>query len=236
MDRADGYIGVLIDDLVTKGVSEPYRMFTSRAEYRLKLRADNADERLTPLGIALGCVTEDRARRFHAKSEAVSDARARLHGLRASPTELASRGISVRKDGCLRSAAAVLAIPSLGRDDVINMWPELSEIDKTIWKVVENDARYFGLLDRQEAEIVDLRRQESMEISPELDYGSISGLSSEAIEKLNRIRPETFGQASRIDGVTPAALYRLLAATRRQAILAQGIDMEGDVSRETSPS
>ena len=220
ISRADGYIGVLIDDLVTKGVSEPYRMFTSRAEYRLALRADNADQRLTPAGIEVGCVSETRRTAFEAKMEILGSARDALERLSIPCAEAVERGFPARADGRPRKAGELLAMPDVGRDKITAVWPEFAAWPEITWQVLENDARYAGLLDRQEIEIAAFRRQENRAVPQDLEYSEIGGLSSEIREKLARVRPVTLGQASRIEGMTPAALMRILVASRKHPVTA----------------
>jgi tRNA uridine 5-carboxymethylaminomethyl modification enzyme len=217
LDRADAYIGVLIDDLVTRGVSEPYRMFTSRAEYRLLLRADNADQRLTPIGITAGCVGGERQAAFAAKAAALEEARARLQALAMTPPALARHGIAVNADGIARSAAELLAYPGIDIARLAAVWPELGGLAPDIAEQVEIDARYAGYLDRQQRDIAAYRRDESLLLPAELDYGVVGSLSAEIREKLGRARPATLGAAARISGVTPAALVALLQYVRRRA-------------------
>jgi len=214
LDRASAYIGVMIDDLVTKGVSEPYRMFTSRAEYRLSLRADNADQRLTALGEAAGCVGKERSRAFALKSEALADARVKVHGLTITPNEAQKFGLHLRLDGVRRSALDLMSLPEIDFAQVTRIWPELGGISPAIVEQLEIDARYAGYMDRQEADIVAFRRDEARNLPQDLDYTQVHGLSTEAVQKLSRIRPTTLGQAARIDGVTPAALTLVLAHVR----------------------
>ncbi len=216
-DRADGYLGVLVDDLVTRGVTEPYRMFTSRAEYRLTLRADNADQRLTPIGLQLGCVASPRARQFEVKIRDLDEARRRLAGLSVTPTEAQGFGVNLNQDGQRRSALLLLSHPQAGRADVLRMWPELRNLSETILEQLEADALYAGYLERQTADIAAFRRDESLTLSADLDYGAVHGLSTEAVQKLSRARPGTLGQAARIDGVTPAALTALLGHVKATA-------------------
>jgi tRNA uridine 5-carboxymethylaminomethyl modification enzyme len=216
LDRADAYIGVLIDDLVTRGTSEPYRMFTSRAEYRLTLRADNADQRLTPLGIGIGAVGSERARAFAAKTEALVSARRLAAELRLSPTALRRHGLTVNADGVPRSAAELLAHPGIDMARLAAIWPELAAIPADIAEQLEIDARYAGYLERQARDIAAFRRDESLLLPPELDYAAIGGLSAEISGKLAAARPATLGAASRISGVTPAALVALLQYVRRR--------------------
>jgi tRNA uridine 5-carboxymethylaminomethyl modification enzyme len=215
LDRASSYIGVLIDDLVTRGTEEPYRMFTSRAEYRLMLRADNADQRLTPLGVTLGCVGTARTTAFAAKSQALSDARAVVDALRLTPPQLRARGVAVNADGIARSAADLLRHPDIPWSRVVEIWPELAEISADIAEQLEIDGRYAGYLDRQDAEIHAFRRDEGLVLPLDLDYGAIGSLSTEIRQKLTAARPANLGAASRISGVTPAALVALLRYVRR---------------------
>jgi tRNA uridine 5-carboxymethylaminomethyl modification enzyme len=214
LDRADAYIGVLIDDLVTKGVTEPYRMFTSRAEYRLTLRADNADQRLTAIGERAGCVSPTRSRAFAAKSQTLAAARDQLAALNLTPNEAQKHGIAVRLDGVRRSALDLLAMPEIDFGSLTRIWPEVSDIPPMIAEQLEIDAHYAGYLDRQSADIVAFRRDEALVLPADLDYAAIHGLSTEARQKLDRIRPATLGQAARIDGVTPAVLTLVLAHVR----------------------
>ncbi|MGA8755449.1 MAG: tRNA uridine-5-carboxymethylaminomethyl(34) synthesis enzyme MnmG [Stellaceae bacterium] len=217
LDRADAYIGVLIDDLVTRGTSEPYRMFTSRAEYRLILRADNADQRLTPIGLRLGCVGPKRAARFSAKVEALANARARLAALRMTPPALQRYGIAVNEDGIARNAAELLAYPGIDLNRLAAIWPELYSVAPEIAAQLEIDARYAGYLERQERDVTAFRRDEALLLPPDLDYAGVGSLSREISDKLAATRPATLGAAARISGVTPAALVALLKYVRRQA-------------------
>jgi tRNA uridine 5-carboxymethylaminomethyl modification enzyme len=218
IDRAAGYIGVLIDDLVTKGTSEPYRMFTSRAEYRLVLRADNADQRLTPLGIRLGCVGRERAARFRAKAAALAEGRALVRRLALSPPALAGQGIAVNQDGIARSAHDLLAYPGIDLPRLAAIWPELGAIAPEIAEQLEVDGRYAGYIERQEAEIRAFRREEALRLPRDLDYAQIGSLSTEIRQKLAAARPETLGAAGRISGITPAALVALLRHVRRETV------------------
>jgi tRNA uridine 5-carboxymethylaminomethyl modification enzyme len=216
LDRADAYIGVLIDDLVTRGTSEPYRMFTSRAEYRLTLRADNADQRLTPKGIAIGAVGGARARAFAAKIEALDAARRFAAELRLSPTELRRHGLAVNADGVSRSAAELLAHPGINLARLAAIWPELDGMPPNIAEQLEIDARYSGYLERQARDIAAFRRDEALLLPDDLDYAAVGSLSAEIRGKLAAARPATLGAASRISGVTPAALVALLRHVRRR--------------------
>jgi len=215
--RDEGYIGVLIDDLVTRGVTEPYRMFTSRAEFRLSLRADNADQRLTPRGLALGLVGAERARVFALKADALAAARERARALSLTPAEAARAGLPVNADGQRRDLTQLLAYPSIGFDDLSRLWPELSAWTPEVREQVEIDAAYAGYLDRQAADAAAFRRDEDLRLPPALDYAKVGGLSHEVREKLSEIKPLTLGQAARIEGVTPGALTALLAHVRRRA-------------------
>jgi tRNA uridine 5-carboxymethylaminomethyl modification enzyme len=215
LDRASSYIGVLIDDLVTRGTEEPYRMFTSRAEYRLVLRADNADQRLTPLGLALGCVGSVREQAFAWKSNDLAKARAQVQALRLTPPQLRAQGLAVNADGIARSAADLLRHPDIPWGRVVAIWPELGAISADIAEQLEIDGRYAGYLDRQEAEIHAFRRDENLTLPRDLDYASIGSLSTEIRQKLGAARPANLGAASRISGVTPAALVALLRHVQR---------------------
>ncbi|MBR0949869.1 tRNA uridine-5-carboxymethylaminomethyl(34) synthesis enzyme MnmG [Bradyrhizobium canariense] len=215
-DRADGYLGVMIDDLVTRGISEPYRMFTSRAEYRLTLRADNADQRLTEKGIALGCVGSARTVHHRAKMDSLNAARALSKSLTITPNEAGKHGLSLNRDGQRRSAFELMAYPDIGWSQVRAIWPELSAIDSVIATHLEIDAKYDVYLERQSADVEAFRRDEGMVLS-EVDYQQVPGLSNEVRAKLEKARPFTVGQAGRIDGMTPAALGILAAYLRREA-------------------
>lgn len=215
-DRADGYLGVMIDDLVTRGISEPYRMFTSRAEYRLTLRADNADQRLTEKGIALGCVGAARTQHHRTKMDALNAARTLSKSLTITPNEAIKHGLSLNRDGQRRSAFELMAYPDIGWSQVRAIWPELSDIDSVIATHLEIDAKYDVYLERQSADVEAFRRDEGMVLS-EIDYSQVPGLSNEVRAKLEKARPFTVGQAGRIDGMTPAALGILAAYLRREA-------------------
>jgi tRNA uridine 5-carboxymethylaminomethyl modification enzyme len=215
-DRADGYLGVMIDDLVTRGITEPYRMFTSRAEYRLTLRADNADQRLTDKGIALGCVGEARRQRHQAKMAALEAAKRLSKSLAITPNEAARHGLALNKDGQRRSAFELLAYPEVGWTEVRAIWQELSAIDPAIAVHLEIDAKYDVYLKRQTADVDAFRRDEGLVLG-DVDYGLVPGLSNEVRAKLAAKRPWTVGQAGRIDGMTPAALGILAAYLRREA-------------------
>jgi tRNA uridine 5-carboxymethylaminomethyl modification enzyme len=216
-DRASSYIGVMIDDLVTRGVTEPYRMFTSRAEYRLTLRADNADQRLTPLGLELGCVGSTRQRAFQSKLEALGQARASLIERAVTPTAAERHGLSLNRDGARRTALELLSYPHAGQDAVLRIWPELAEIKPAILEQLAADSLYAGYLERQEADIAAFRKDEGLALPADLDYRSVAGLSAELVQKLERVRPATLGQASRIEGMTPAAVTAVLLNVRIRA-------------------
>jgi len=216
LDRADAYIGVMIDDLVTRGAEEPYRMFTSRAEYRLSLRADNADLRLTPIGLDAGCVGPDRARAFSEKSAALEDAMALAKSTTATPAELARAGIRVNQDGVRRSIHDLLGYPEIGLARLAGLWPALGELRPDVAEQLEISGHYAGYMERQEADIVSFRKQESLRLPADLAYEDVAGLSNEIRGKLSTARPATIGAAARISGVTPAALTALLAHVRRR--------------------
>jgi tRNA uridine 5-carboxymethylaminomethyl modification enzyme len=209
LDRAQAYIGVMIDDLVTKGVSEPYRMFTSRAEYRLTLRADNADQRLTAFGERAGIVEGERARIFANKLERLAVSRETMASLSLTPNEAVKHGIAVRLDGVRRTALDLLSLTDFPA--LTPIWPQLGSLAPEIVEQLEIDAQYAGYLDRQDADIVAFRRDEGRALPQDFDYGSVTGLSNEVRQKLERIRPGTLGQAARIEGMTPAALTLVLA-------------------------
>lgn len=213
--RSTSYIGVMIDDLVTRGVSEPYRMFTSRAEFRLSLRADNADQRLTPLGIELGLVGEARKAAFGEKMERLEAARGRLTARRFSPTEARAAGLPVSEDGTRRTALQLLAFPTVGFDDLLSLDPTLGEIDCETRTQIARDALYASYLERQARDAEAMRRDEAQAIPADFDYGALTGLSNELRGKLERQRPATLAQAARIDGMTPAALTLILARLRQ---------------------
>lgn len=215
LSRTESYLGVMIDDLVTRGVSEPYRMFTSRAEFRLHLRADNADQRLTPQGVQKGLVGEERRELFSAKVAALADGRQRLRSAMASPSEARKVGIPINEDGKRRSAFEILSYPDLGWDDVIKLWPDLTDIPEAVREQLGIDAQYAVYLDRQQADIESMRRDEQRQIPDELDYQAIPGLSMELRQKLTQFRPQTIAQAQAMDGMTPAAITLLLAVIRR---------------------
>ena len=217
VDRADAYIGVLIDDLVTRGTNEPYRMFTSRAEYRLRLRQDNADQRLTEQGAAIGCVGPVRLAAYRAKQAEIDQARALLRGLSATPNELRGHGLAINLDGARRNALELLGYPELDLARLGRIWPQLAGIGAAAREQMEIEGQYAGYLKRQEADIHAFRRDEAMRLPDDLDYDAIPSLSAEVREKLKRAAPATLGAAGRISGVTPAALTILLKYVKRAA-------------------
>ncbi|MBK5925375.1 tRNA uridine-5-carboxymethylaminomethyl(34) synthesis enzyme MnmG [Rhodovulum sulfidophilum] len=213
--RTTSYIGVMIDDLITRGVSEPYRMFTSRAEFRLSLRADNADQRLTPLGFEIGCVGERRRTSFETKMERLSAGRARLEAMSVTPKQVAAAGIKVNADGTRRSGIDLLAFPDVNFEDLIALDPELEEVDGESRVQLARDALYANYIARQTLDVEAMRRDEAQRIPSGFDYEKLEGLSSELKGKLSRVQPETLGQAARIDGMTPAAATLILARLRQ---------------------
>jgi tRNA uridine 5-carboxymethylaminomethyl modification enzyme len=213
-DRADAYLGVMIDDLVTRGVAEPYRMFTSRAEYRLSLRADNADQRLTERGIALGCVGAARAAMHRRRMAARAAARGLAQGRSLTPAEADQAGIVMRQDGRRRTAFELLSFPHVHWADLVRIWPDLNAVAPAIAEQVETDAKYAVYLDRQADDVAAYRRDETLELPAGIDYAQIPGLSAELRQKLDSIRPRTLGQAGRVDGMTPVALTLLAARIR----------------------
>ena len=217
LDRADAYIGVLIDDLITRGAPEPYRMFTSRAEYRLRLRADNADQRLTDLGMDVGCIGVSRETFWTDKRDQLAAARTCVQALNHTPPELAAKGIAVNQDGKRRSAFDLLNYPDIGWEQVCALWPELSALPADIVEQIVIDAQYSGYMERQDADVLAFRKDEALILPLGLDYAGIGSLSTEIRMKLERARPETLGAAARIPGVTPAAITALLRHVKRRA-------------------
>ncbi len=215
ISRTEAYLGVMIDDLVTRGVSEPYRMFTSRAEFRLRLRVDNADQRLTPLAISLGCVGPDRRAAFAQRSEALGAGRTLLDGLSLSPNQAAAHGLEINRDGRRRTAFELLAYPGIDLARLSAIWPEIGGLDAPITRQLEVDARYASYVARQAEDVAVLQREEARHIPADMDFGGISGLSNEIVHKLERHRPATLAHAGRIDGMTPSALLLLLAHIRK---------------------
>ena len=215
--RADGYLGVMIDDLVTRGVTEPYRMFTSRAEYRLRLRADNADQRLTPLGIKVGCVGAERCAAFDAKTKRLAEGEALLHRLSLTPDEAAKHGLRINRDGRKRSAFDLLSYPEIDITRLATTWPEIGSLDSDIAEQLAVDARYAVCVKRQEEDIAAFRKDESIAIPSDFVFAALPGLSTELRQKLERHRPASLAQAARLDGMTPAALMLLLAHVKKGA-------------------
>ena len=216
LDRSEAYIGVMVDDLITRGVSEPYRMFTSRAEYRLSLRADNADQRLTPMAIKLGIASSARIERFEAKSQAISDARALMKSKDLSPNEASAFGMKINQDGRRRNALELLAYPEIGFDHLKSIWPDLDSVSGAVQEQMEIEAVYSGYMQRQELDIAAFKRDETLSIPHDLDYDSIGGLSNEVRLKLKAAQPATLGHASRLEGVTPGAIAALLPHVKRK--------------------
>ena len=216
IDRAGAYIGVMIDDLVTKGVSEPYRMFTSRAEYRLSLRADNADLRLTPFGISAGIVGINRQTAFRKREQAIRQGLERARALSLTSGEAARKGLKVNQDGLRRTALDLLGMAEIGWAGVTELWPELKELSPDVVEALEAEALYAGYIQRQDADIAALRKEDQLALPSSLDYASMPSLSAELRQKLMKVRPATLGQASRIDGMTPAALAVILGHVKRR--------------------
>jgi tRNA uridine 5-carboxymethylaminomethyl modification enzyme len=214
-DRAQAYIGVMVDDLVTRGVTEPYRMFTSRAEYRLQLRADNADQRLTAKGMSIGCIGAERSRFHTGKSAALDEARAFAKSVSLTPKEAAKQGLSLNQDGQRRTAFDLLSYPSIAIADLARIWPRFGELAPKIAEQIEIDAKYQVYLSRQAADVAAYRRDESFALPDDLDYDALPGLSNEVRQKLISQKPRTIGHAGKIDGVTPAALTLLVAHVKR---------------------
>ncbi len=210
IDRSQGYIGVLVDDLVTKGTNEPYRMFTSRSEYRLLLRADNADQRITPLGINIGCVSEERQRLFKTKLNNIKKGFFVVNSIKASPNQLTKHGIKINHDGKKRSAFELLSFSNIEFDNLTKIWPEIKKIDRETKEQIEIESTYSGYIKRQMSDIEDFKKDEKLKIPKKINYTKVGSLSNEIVEKLSKIQPPTIGAASRISGITPAAIIALL--------------------------
>jgi tRNA uridine 5-carboxymethylaminomethyl modification enzyme len=215
LDRSQAYIGVMVDDLITKGVTEPYRMFTSRAEYRLILRSDNADQRLTPIASAIGGISKLRNTKYTSKIDKIKGVVDRVRDLSETPNTLKKHGLSVNQDGIRRSVMDLLAYPNITKQNLISVWPELSNIPDFAWDHLETEAVYSGYIERQARDIAAFRRDEGLRIPESFNYQEIGGLSNEVISKLEKVRPLTLGQASRIEGVTPGSLTAVLAHVRK---------------------
>ena len=217
IDRAEGYLGVMIDDLVTKEIKEPYRMFTSRAEYRLQLRADNADIRLTEKGMRIGCVSEQRKDRFKEKRSNIEKAEDTLKVLKLSPSALSKLGVAINQDGIKRSAYELLGHRDIGKGKVVEVWPEVGQIPQQYLELCRNNSMYESYVRRQEADIEAYRKDENLVFPKGMDFGALGGLSNEAKQALETVKPQTLGQAARIPGITPAAAIILLRHVRAQA-------------------
>ena len=218
LDRSDAYIGVMIDDLVTKGVAEPYRMFTSRAEYRLSLRSDNADLRLTEKGIKIGLISDFRKNLFQDKFSKLSKISIQMSNLNISPNKAEKHGIKIAKDGIFRSADEILTQKGVNMRKIRDIWPEILDLGSEIDDQIEINSHYRGYLKKQKADILAFKRDENLSIPDNIDYEQFSGLSNEVKAKFKQIKPKTMGQALRIDGITPAAVYILLSHVKRKSI------------------
>ena len=219
LDRSQAYIGVMVDDLITKGVTEPYRMFTSRAEYRLILRSDNADQRLTPIANAIGGVSKLRNTIYTSKIDKIKEVVKKVSDLSETPNTLKKHGLSVNQDGIRRSVTDLLAYPNITKQSLISVWPELSNIPDFAWEHLETEAVYSGYIERQARDIAAFRRDEGLRIPESFNYQEIGGLSNEVISKLEKVRPLTLGQASRIEGVTPAAINLILVTIKKAELV-----------------
>jgi len=217
LDRAEAYIGVLIDDLISRGTPEPYRMFTSRAEYRLLLRSDNADQRLTARGVGIGCVSRERQIFWEAKKQELAKAEDMLKSLKITPNAIEKYNIKLNRDGRLRTAYELINHPEIDMNVLINIWPELSDIKPRIMDQIKTDSLYSGYTKRQQTEIDSFRKDENLLLPKAIDFRTIGGLSNEVVQKLEMVKPETLGAASRIPGVTPAAVIALMRFVKKRA-------------------
>ena len=217
VSRSEGYLGVMIDDLVTRVVSEPYRMFTSRAEFRLRLRADNADQRLTPRGLELGCIGPERRAAFAEKVAALAAGKGLLEGLTMTPNEAGRHGFEINRDGRRRSAFELLAFPGVDLMRLAAVWPQINALAPAIADQLTVDARYASYVDRQAADVAQLKKEEALRIPSDFDYAAVVGLSAEVRQKLERGRPTSLAHAAKLEGITPAAQMLLLAHLKKSA-------------------
>ena len=215
VDRSEAYIGVMIDDLITKGVDEPYRMFTSRSEYRLFLRADNADRRLTEKGHEIGCVGEHRYSVFKAKKEQIEHYSELCQTLQTTYKEIDALGLNVKRDGTKRTPFNLMSYEEVSRETINKLFPELADMPDVVYEAIEIEARYAGYIKRQMADIEVFKKDENLKLKEDIDYSKIGGLSREMVAKLSKVKPSTIGEASRIPGVTPAAITAILGYVKK---------------------